>query len=200
MGEGAQWFRSISPGDFLGLAPLCFLLGLGAILHARRISWSCCRLLARFGAKEEDWFPFSLSRRLMALVNHSPFGAPFLRLLCVLLLSVVGYDTVEVNESDELNGWPSKALSHSFFSELGRVSWTILFENSLRRATILFLPFLNLEIWVKTNRFLTFVSCFNSTTLNTEGGELRDKGPGRFPRDHNNGFKFKYVSIHLDWF
>lgn len=32
---------------------------------------SCSR---NFGAEEEeDWFPFSLFRRLMALVNHSPF-------------------------------------------------------------------------------------------------------------------------------
>lgn len=131
MSEGARCFRSISPGDFLGLAPLCFQLGLGAILHARGISWSCCRLLARSGAKEEDWFPFSLSRRLMALVNHSPFGAPFLRLLCVDICCV-GTGTDTGNRSERVRRairLTIKGVVLLFFLNWGGAFWIILSNN-----------------------------------------------------------------------
>lgn len=166
MGGGARCFRSISPGDFLGLTPLCFQLGLGVILHARGIGWSC-RLRRALGSVQKKKIDFHF--HFLADWWLSLIIPPLLRSLCVDI--GCGYLAVKVGEWDEFQHCHLlKRLTAEgvvvlfFFSILGRgffnnpltvcswagLIWTLdfsrAFTENFRCYTKLFLPFLHLDI------------------------------------------------------
>lgn len=208
MGGGARCFRSISPGDFLGLTPLCFQLGLGVILHARGIGWSC-RLRRALGSVQKKKIDFHF--HFLADWWLSLIIPPLLRSLCVDI--GCGYLAVKVGEWDEFQHCHLlKRLTAEgvvvlfFFSKLGR-GW---FEHStfpglspkISVATLncsyhfFISTFVSVDAApLRTNRFLTVVSCCNLTTLNIEGEEVTGEGSKEITTMVSNSNAFRFILI-----
>lgn len=164
---------------------------------------------ARFGAKEEDWFPFSLSRRLMALVNHSSFTSI---IVCRYRLWVLSSQSWRVRRISALSSLKTvdrrrRCRIVFLFNIRAGLIWTLDFsraftENFRWCATLncsyhfFISTFVSVDAApLRTNRFLTVVSCCNLTTLNIEGKEVTGEGSKEITTMVSNSNAFRFILI-----